>query len=274
MSNKCIWDHLRARVPGVVDNLLAALIIAFLGYVGVRAKTCLIPLIVNADLRLVILVALVCLLTIIAVVIWQNRRAIGRVIVVDADRGIVSLKGKWNPKRRSLITISDNCAVVFARRGRMARVHGPGVVFTLPFELIWAIVDLRPQSASIMVDVDKVYKKGIGPITFGLHTVYQIMQDDAAGALIPEAVISAALLESWKQTTESAMGSGLREILSELAFRPAGRGGKGFLSQEAVEEALLRRANEIVSQWGVQVTSVAIKDVRVSLESARSMLKQ
>ena len=215
----------------------------------------------------------------------------GKVMVVR-PRGIFARSETPNT-----VVITDGNAVVFEYGGHFSRVTGPGVVATKPFELIKAVVDLRPQWS--MIEAEAVFTRDRVPLRIELGLGYQIIpqklanvscimeesikldqQAEVIGGSYPvyaetvrKAVYNASAV-GWQRTIEGAADSILRDVIStynlnELTIAPASQDVSVI---SAIEAEVRERLQHTSLSLGVNIGAVYIQNIEMPMTVTEQML--
>ena len=131
VSNNRLSIWLKDRLLGVLDELIAAMIIAVLGYLAWLIRGVLPSLIANPTTLIIVAMVMASVLTVIGVGVWRKRKGLG---VMTVDEGKVTVERIERVKQGFLVVVEQGNAVVFEHAGKTTRVGGPGVIFTRPFE--------------------------------------------------------------------------------------------------------------------------------------------
>lgn len=216
------------RLLGVFDELIAALIIALLGYLAWLFQGTLPTFVSNPTILSIIAVIVVVVLVIVSVTVWLKRKQ------------LVRMSG--------ILVVHDDSAAILERAGRISRIVRAGITTLQPYERVRTAVDLRPQRAAL--NIKNVLTKDLVSLNIELTAIYQIVQT-------PDAILKATCsVDDWRKATESAIASVLRDVISEQGLR---QGKKVAIpSRESIRQLLTQQLNTVTSQWGVQVTTLMI----------------
>ena len=216
------------RLLGVFDELVAALIIALLGYLAWLFQGTFPSFVSNPSIASTVAIVVPVTLVIVAVAVWLKRKQLVR--------------------KTGILVVAPDSAAILERGGRVTRIVYPGVTRLQPYERVWAAVNLRPQRATL--NLQKVLTRDLVSLTVELTIIYEIIH-------APDAMMKATFsMDDWKKATESAAASVLRDVISELSIR---QGRKTEIpSRESIRQSLIERLNAVTCQWGVEVTTAMI----------------
>jgi len=156
----------------------------------------------------------------------------------------------------SLKIVNEWERVVILRLGRIIGSKGPGIIAIIPFidkplriDLRVVTVDVPPQ---VIVTRDNV--------TVNVDAVIYYRVVDPLKAIVSVRDFYSAV-RNYAQTT-------LRDVVSQLELDEI------LTKREEVNKRLQAILDEVTEAWGVKVTAVTIKDIRLSQELLSAMAKQ
>src|ERR671932_203489 len=148
---------------------------------------------------------------------------------------------------------------VVLRLGRFAGVRGPGVFFLLPFiERTPFTVDLRTVPSSFTAE--QTLTKDNVPVNVDTVIFWRVI--DPARAVLQVENYRAAVLGAAQTALRDIIGrSNLSEVLSQ---------------RSAIDEELTRVLDAQTEPWGVKVTAVLMRDIKIpdALQDAMSRVAQ
>jgi len=146
-------------------------------------------------------------------------------------------------------------AVVF-RLGRLLGVKGPGLFLLIPYLDSMVKVDLRV----VAVDVPEQRIITRDNVTVGVDAVVYYKVVDPARAVVRIEDYRRAVL-MYGQTT-------LRDVVGQVELDDL------LARREEVNKRLQELLDQVTDAWGVKVTAVTLKDVRLPEDMLRAMAKQ
>ncbi len=146
-------------------------------------------------------------------------------------------------------------AVIF-RLGRLLGAKGPGIFFIIPFIDNFVKVDLRIVTAD--VPEQRIITKD--NVTVGVDAVvyYKVMDPEKAVTVISNYHYAVLMLA---QTT-------LRDILGQVELDDL------LTKREEINKRLQEILDTLTDPWGIKVTAVTIKEVKLPESMLRAMAKQ
>jgi regulator of protease activity HflC (stomatin/prohibitin superfamily) len=137
--------------------------------------------------------------------------------------------------------------LVIFRMGAFERVAGPGIVLLLPppIQVVARTVDLREFVVELRDQV--CVTKDNTPVSLDL-LVYQKVVDPADSVL---------KIENFREAVVGLATKGLRSILSEIPLDQV------LAERDHIGEDLRASLDETTRRWGVQVTTVEVKELNM-----------
>jgi regulator of protease activity HflC (stomatin/prohibitin superfamily) len=137
--------------------------------------------------------------------------------------------------------------LVIFRMGAFERVAGPGIVLLLPppIQVVARTVDLREFVVELRDQV--CVTKDNTPVSLDL-LVYQKVVDPADSVL---------KIENFREAVVGLATKGLRSILSEIPLDQV------LAERDHIGEDLRATLDETTRRWGVQVTTVEVKELNM-----------
>ena len=160
----------------------------------------------------------------------------------------------------SSVKIADHWErAVILRLGKFHKLKGPGLFFMIPLvDRITACIDTRMISTSFKAE--KTLTKDTVPVDVDAVLFWKVIDSKKAALEVAD----------YESSISWAAQTALRDVIgkTELADMLEGR--------EKIDQELLRLIDHRTESWGIQVSSVEIKDVLIpqSLENAMSMQAQ
>jgi regulator of protease activity HflC (stomatin/prohibitin superfamily) len=144
----------------------------------------------------------------------------------------------------SVRVVSEHQRIVVFRLGRFVGVYGPGLSLLIPLLDRAVPVDLREQVRK--VEGEEVLTRDNSRVNVDLVWAYQVT--DPA-----KAVLEVADLEAASQEMATTV---LRSVIGDMARSDVLR------EREQVRSRIDARLREIVEPWGVELTTVEVREIR------------
>ncbi len=146
-------------------------------------------------------------------------------------------------------------AVVF-RLGRLVGVKGPGIIFVIPFVDSVRIVDLRVRTVD--VPAQEIITKDNVTVEVDAVVYYRVF--DPVKAVLNVANYHYAVM-LYAQTT-------LRDIIGQVELDDL------LTKREEINKRLQKILDEVTDPWGIKVTAVTLKQVKLPESLLRAMALQ
>jgi regulator of protease activity HflC (stomatin/prohibitin superfamily) len=149
--------------------------------------------------------------------------------------------------RQLIHVVPEYQRLVIFRMGAFERVAGPGIVLLLPppIQVVARTVDLREFVVELRDQV--CVTKDNTPVSLDL-LVYQKVVDPADSVL---------KIENFREAVVGLATKGLRSILSEIPLDQV------LAERDHIGEDLRASLDETTRRWGVQVTTVEVKELNM-----------
>jgi regulator of protease activity HflC (stomatin/prohibitin superfamily) len=149
--------------------------------------------------------------------------------------------------RQLIHVVPEYQRLVVFRMGAFERVAGPGIVLLLPppIQVVARTVDLREFVVELRDQV--CVTKDNTPVSLDL-LVYQKVVDPADSVL---------KIENFREAVVGLATKGLRSILSEIPLDQV------LAERDHIGEDLRASLDETTRRWGVQVTTVEVKELNM-----------
>ncbi|MFQ5795478.1 MAG: slipin family protein [Candidatus Bipolaricaulia bacterium] len=145
---------------------------------------------------------------------------------------------------------------VIFRLGRLVGAKGPGLFFIIPFIDKMVIVSLR--TVTLDVPPQEVITRDNVPASVNAVVYFRVM--DPSSAIVE--------VENFIQATSQISQTTLRSVLGEAELDE-------LLSQrEQINHKLQEIIDDQTDPWGIKVSTVEIKDVKIPQEMQRAMARQ
>lgn len=152
-----------------------------------------------------------------------------------------------------IVIVPEFQRVAVFRLGRIVGYRGPGVVWRTPFIEQFQLVDSR--IVTVDVQPQECITRDNVPITLNAVVYYRVEHPDKA--IVAVADYHTATVQIAQSALRSVVGQRtLDQVLGEI---------------RDTAELLERVVDEATDEWGVKVTRVEIKDIRVPDEMKRAM---
>src|SRR5690349_6148050 len=145
---------------------------------------------------------------------------------------------------------------VMFRLGRLVATRGPGVVWKIP--IVDQIVKVDLRTITLNIPPQDVITKDNVPVRVNAVAYFKIV--DPKDAIVQVENFLAATSQIAQTTLRSVLGQHvLDELLSE---------------REKINEILQRIIDESTAPWGIKVSIVEVKDVKIPSNMQRAMARQ
>ena len=156
----------------------------------------------------------------------------------------------------SLRVIAEWQKAVVLRLGRVLGVKGPGVIFLIPFIDKPIVIDLR--IVNVDVPPQTIVTKDNVTVTIDAVVYYKVI--DPLKAVTSVSNYQTAVLNISQTSLRDIIGQmELDEILSK---------------REEINKKLQAILDEVTEGWGIKVTNVTVRDIRLSQELLSAMAEQ
>jgi SPFH domain, Band 7 family protein len=156
----------------------------------------------------------------------------------------------------SLRVIAEWQKAVVLRLGRVLGVKGPGVIFLIPFVDKPIVIDLR--IVNVDVPPQTIVTKDNVTVTIDAVVYYKVI--DPLKAVTSVSNYQTAVLNISQTSLRDIIGQmELDEILSK---------------REEINKKLQAILDEVTEGWGIKVTNVTVRDIRLSQELLSAMAEQ
>ncbi|BAB67314.1 slipin family protein [Sulfurisphaera tokodaii] len=145
---------------------------------------------------------------------------------------------------------------VVLRLGRVLGVKGPGIIFLIPFVDRPLLVDLR--IVTVEVPPQTIVTKDNVTVTIDAVVYYKVV--DPLKAVISVSNYPAAVL-NYAQTS-------LRDIVGQMELDEI------LTKREEINRRLQEILDTVTEGWGIKVTQVTVRDIRLSPELLSAMAEQ
>ena len=181
-----------------------------------------------------------------------------------------------------MLVVHVGNAVVLDQTGQITRIVGPGFYTTEPFETIYSVVDLQPQTAELQVE--RVLTKDSIPLRIRFTVLYQIKSDQAAlltrGLFrIDQDAIRRAVLcttdRDWGGYTESVARNTLCDTIAsrylDEIYDP--RGLTPGAPRVPLQHTLRRKLSQEAQGWGVEIIRITLDEISMPNEVSQRMIE-
>lgn len=156
----------------------------------------------------------------------------------------------------SLRVIAEWQRAVVLRLGRVLGVKGPGLIFLIPFVDKPIVIDLRV--VNVDVPPQTIVTKDNVTVTIDAVVYYKVI--DPLKAVTSVSNYQTAVLNISQTSLRDIIGQmELDEILSK---------------REEINKKLQAILDEVTEGWGIKVTNVTVRDIRLSQELLSAMAEQ
>jgi regulator of protease activity HflC (stomatin/prohibitin superfamily) len=156
----------------------------------------------------------------------------------------------------SLRVIAEWQKAVVLRLGRVLGVKGPGLIFLIPFVDKPIVIDLR--IVNVDVPPQTIVTKDNVTVTIDAVVYYKVI--DPLKAVTSVSNYQTAVLNISQTSLRDIIGQmELDEILSK---------------REEINKKLQAILDEVTEGWGIKVTNVTVRDIRLSQELLSAMAEQ
>lgn len=156
----------------------------------------------------------------------------------------------------SLRVIAEWQKAVVLRLGRVLGVKGPGLIFLIPFVDKPMVIDLR--IVNVDVPPQTIVTKDNVTVTIDAVVYYKVI--DPLKAVVSVSNYQTAVLNISQTSLRDIIGQmELDEILSK---------------REEINKKLQAILDEVTEGWGIKVTNVTVRDIRLSQELLSAMAEQ
>ncbi|BFH72605.1 slipin family protein [Sulfurisphaera javensis] len=145
---------------------------------------------------------------------------------------------------------------VVLRLGRVLGVKGPGIIFLIPFVDRPLVVDLR--IVTVDVPPQTIVTKDNVTVTIDAVVYYKVV--DPMKAVVSVSNYPAAVL-NYAQTS-------LRDIVGQMELDEI------LTKREEINRRLQEILDTVTEGWGIKVTQVTVRDIRLSPELLSAMAEQ
>ncbi|BFI76270.1 slipin family protein [Sulfurisphaera ohwakuensis] len=145
---------------------------------------------------------------------------------------------------------------VVLRLGRVLGVKGPGIIFLIPFVDRPLLVDLR--IVTVEVPPQTIVTKDNVTVTIDAVVYYKVV--DPLKAVVSVSNYPAAVL-NYAQTS-------LRDIVGQMELDEI------LTKREEINRRLQEILDTVTEGWGIKVTQVTVRDIRLSPELLSAMAEQ
>jgi len=156
----------------------------------------------------------------------------------------------------SFRVIAEWQRAVVLRLGRVLGVKGPGIIFLIPFVDRPLIVDLR--IVTVDIPPQTIVTKDNVTVTIDAVVYYKVV--DPLKAVVSVRDYAAAIL-NYAQTS-------LRDIVGQMELDEV------LTKREEINKRLQEILDTVTEGWGIKVTQVTIRDIRISPELLSAMAEQ
>jgi regulator of protease activity HflC (stomatin/prohibitin superfamily) len=156
----------------------------------------------------------------------------------------------------SLRIINEWERAVVLRLGRVMGLKGPGVIALIPFIEKPLRIDLR--TVTIEVPPQVIVTRDNVTVTVDAVIYYRVVDPMK---VVVSVVNYTNAVRNYAQTT-------LRDVVSQLELDEI------LTKREEINKRLQSILDEVTESWGIKVTAVTIKDIRLSQELLAAMAKQ
>jgi regulator of protease activity HflC (stomatin/prohibitin superfamily) len=181
-----------------------------------------------------------------------------------------------------MLVVHVGNAVLLDNTGKLTRIVGPGFYLTDNYETIYAIVDLRPQEATLRVE--KVLTKDSIPLRIQFTIQYQITSDQSAllgmgvyrinHDAIRRAVLGTANGD-WRAHTETVARSIVCDTIAsrylDEIYDPQGL--TPGTPRVPLQYLLRRKLSQESQGWGVEIIRVTLDDISMPEEVSQRMIQ-
>ena len=156
----------------------------------------------------------------------------------------------------SLRVVAEWQRAVVLRLGRVLGVKGPGLIFLIPFVDRPLLIDLRV--VTVDVPPQTIVTKDNVTVTIDAVVYYKVV--DPLKAVVSVSDYQVAVLNISQTSLRDIIGQmELDEILSK---------------REDINRRLQSILDEVTEGWGIKVTNVTVRDIRLSQELLSAMAEQ
>ncbi len=146
-------------------------------------------------------------------------------------------------------------AVIF-RLGRLLGAKGPGIFFIIPFVDNFIKVDMR----IVTVDVPEQRTITKDNVTVGVDAVVYYRVFDPVNAVVR--------VENYAYAVMMLAQTTLRDVIGQVELDDL------LTGREEINKKLQRILDELTDPWGIKVTAVTLKEVKLPETMLRAMAKQ
>jgi len=145
---------------------------------------------------------------------------------------------------------------VVLRLGRILSVKGPGIIFLIPFVDKPLVVDLRINT--VEVPAQTIVTRDNVTVTIDAVVYYKVVD--------PMKAVSSVF--NYNVAVLNIAQTSLRDIVGQMELDDV------LSKREEINKKLQEILDTITEPWGIKVTAVTVRDVRLSSELLTAMAKQ
>lgn len=178
------------------------------------------------------------------------------IIIILSIIGLIYISFKFN----IILQLSDYERALVFRFGKVNRVGGPGWTFILPFiekpiitTLRTQVIDIPPQQVitkdNIRLNIDAI--------------LYLSVENSKEG--VTNSIVK---VEDYKKAASLYVIAMLRDILGEFELTEV------ISNTEKINQKLTEELKSVAKDWGIKISAVEIRDLKIPEEIMESMHKQ
>ncbi|BCU69324.1 slipin family protein [Stygiolobus caldivivus] len=156
----------------------------------------------------------------------------------------------------SLRVVAEWQKAVVLRLGRVLGVKGPGLIFLIPFVDKPLLVDLR--IVTVDVPPQTIVTKDNVTVTIDAVVYYKVID--------PLKVVTS--VTNYQAAVLNIAQTSLRDIIGQMELDEI------LSKREEINKRLQTILDEVTEGWGIKVTNVTVRDIRLSQELLSAMAEQ
>ncbi|ARM74972.1 slipin family protein [Acidianus manzaensis] len=156
----------------------------------------------------------------------------------------------------SLRQVKEWERAVVLRLGRVLGIKGPGIIFLIPFVDRPVIVDLRIRTVDIP------------PQTIITRDNVTVSIDAVVYYKVVDAIKAVSMVYNYNQAVINIAQTSLRDIVGQMELDEV------LTKRDEINKKLQEILDSYTEGWGVKVTSVTVRDIKISPDLLSAMAKQ